>query len=323
MVRTNRRNPFWEGMFFVFLGTFMFSLSLPMTRLASPQFGGWTVGFGRIAIAGIIAIVILFLRREKFPERRHWPSLAFVIMGVIFGFPVLTSLALQSVPANHGAITTGIIPIGTGILGIIRARQKPPLMYWVSCALAVVCVVLFALAEGAGSFQPEDFLLFAAVILAAFGYVEGGRLASHLGGWRVISWGVAISMPVGLALMLLSLNGRTLPEITPQGWIGFAYLCVFSQLVGFFAMYHGLAVGGVARVSSVQLVQPFLTLIWAGLLLGEKIQPLTLLVALLVIGNVAFSQWIWRRELARQNLKLSTIEMLEQSMEHIEGAPGR
>lgn len=319
MLGKNRLSPLWEGILFVFLGTLMFSFSLPMTRLASPQFGGWTVGFGRVVFAGLIGATILFLRREKFPERRHWPSLAFVILGVIIGFPILTSVALQSVPANHGAITTGIIPIGTGILGVIRSRQKPPLMYWVSCALAILCVILFALTEGAGSFQKEDFLLFGAVFLASFGYVEGGRLAAHIGGWRVISWGVAVSMPFAIVLGLLSLNGRTLPPITIQGWLGFAYLCVFSQLIGFFAMYRGLAAGGVAQVSSVQLVQPFLTLVWAGLLLGEQIKPLTLFVALLVIANVAFSQWVWRREMARQNAQIA----LEEVMEHIEAAPGR
>jgi drug/metabolite transporter (DMT)-like permease len=304
MVRANRQNPFWEGMFFVFLGTLIFSFTLPMTRTAAPLFGGWTVGFGRVVIAGAIAAVILLVKREKFPERRHWPAFAVVIAGVIFGFPILTSLALQSVPANHAAISTGIIPIGTGILGIIRARQKPPLMYWVSCALAIACVVLFALAEGAGALQPEDLLLFGAVTLASFGYVEGGRLAAHYGGWRVISWAVAVSMPAAIVLVLLSLNGRTLPAITPEGWISFLYLCVFSQLLGFFAMYRGLAVGGVARVSSIQLVQPFLTIVWAGLLISEEIKPLTMVVAVLVIGNVAFSQWVWRRDAARQRTAL-------------------
>jgi drug/metabolite transporter (DMT)-like permease len=185
--------------------------------------------------------------------------------------------------------------------------------------LAILCVILFALAEGAGSFQPEDFLLFGAVILAAFGYVEGGRLAAHLGGWRVISWAVAVAMPVALILMIVTFNGHSLAAVTLPAWLGFAYLCVFSQLLGFFAMYHGLATGGVARVSSVQLIQPFLTLIWAAVLLSEQIKAQTLVVALLVIVNVAFSQWVWRREMARQKANLPIAEILE----HIEGAPGR
>lgn len=300
------KTPILEGLFFVLIGTVVFSLSLPMTRLAAPQLGGWTVGFGRIVFAGCFAGLLLAIRREKLPPRRLLPNFLIVIMGVIFGFPILTSLALQTVPSNHGAVTTGILPIATAVIGIFRNRQRPPLLFWVSCVIAVLMVILFALSEGAGSFQTEDLLLFGAVILAGFGYAEGGRLAREIGGWRVICWAVTLSAPFAVIPLLLAVNGRDLSVINPQGWLGFIYLCIFSQVLGFFAMYRGLAVGGVARVSFVQLIQPFLTLVWSALLLGETIKPTTALVSILVIGNVAFSQWVWSRERAKESALVET-----------------
>jgi drug/metabolite transporter (DMT)-like permease len=297
-------NALLEGALFVALGTLIFSVTLPATRFASPALGGWTVGFGRLVIAGFVGALILILRREKLPTREQFRKLAVVILGVIFGFPILTSIALERVPANHGAVMTGIIPLVTAVFGIIRDRQRPPILFWVSCGIGVLAVILFAWSEGAGSFTPDDLLLFAAVTLAGFGYVEGGRLAREMRGWRVICWAVAISGPFAIVPLILNIQsnitaGRDYSAIPIQAVMGLLYLSVFSQILGFFAMYHGLAVGGVARVSLVQLVQPFLTLIWAALLLREEIKLTTALVAIMVIVNIGFSQWVWRRAAIR------------------------
>jgi drug/metabolite transporter (DMT)-like permease len=285
----------WTGLVLGALGVLIFSFSLPATRAAAPELGGYTVGLGRAIIAGVLALIVLAARRERFPGLRYVPGLAIVTLGVIIGFPVLTSLALQSVNASHGAIMIGISPAMTAVMAVLRGGERPPLPFWISCGLGVIAILLFALSEGQGQLQAEDLLLLGAVILVALGYAEGGKLSRELGGWRVICWALVLALPFLTVPVWLSVAGRDLTAVSATAWWGFGYVSVFSMFLGFFAWYAGLGLGGIARVSQVQLVQPILTLVWSSALLGEPIKPLTIVAALLVIVSVALTQWVMRR----------------------------
>ena len=290
----------WLGLAFGALGVLIFSFSLPATRAAAPELGGYTVGLGRAIVAAILAIILLVVRRERFPGRQYLPNLAIVSLGVIVGFPVLTSLALQRVNASHGAIIIGIVPAVTAIMAVLRGGERPPLPFWISCALGVVAILLFAFSEGQGQLQFEDMLLLAAVVLVALGYAEGGKLARELGGWRVICWALVISLPFLIIPVLSSVAGRDFSAVSSTAWLGFAYVAVFSMFLGFFAWYAGLGLGGIARVGQVQLLQPILTLVWSTGLLHEAIKPLTIIAAMLVLVSVALTQWVTRQYAKRK-----------------------
>jgi drug/metabolite transporter (DMT)-like permease len=277
------------------LGVLIFSFSLPATRAAAPELGGYTVGLGRAIVAGLLSIILLAVRRERFPGRQYIPSLFIVSLGVIVGFPVLTSLALQRVPASHGAVIIGITPAVTAIMAVLRGGERPPLPFWISCALGLVAILLFTLSEGQGQLQLEDLLLLIAVVLVALGYAEGGKLSRVLGGWRVICWALVISMPFLIIPVVLSVVGRDFSAVSATAWLGFGYVSVFSMFLGFFAWYAGLGLGGIARVGQVQLLQPILTLIWSTGLLHESIKPLTIIAAVLVLVSVALTQWVTRQ----------------------------
>ncbi|MDQ6662372.1 MAG: DMT family transporter [Chloroflexota bacterium] len=289
-----------EGFLMGSIGVLCFSFTLPATRLADPLLGGIVVGLGRALVAAVLALLLLVIRREPLPARRHWLGLVVVAVGVVVGFPLFSSLALQSLPASHGAVVTGLLPATTAVMAVVRAGERPSRLFWVSCLGGVLAVLFFAISQGAGQLQPADLLLLLAVLLGGLGYAEGGRLAREMGGWRVICWALVLMAPFLVLPVVFSFHLHANPA-QPAAWLGFAYVSVVSMFLGFFAWYRGLAVGGVARIGQIQLFQPVLTLLWAALLLGEHITPLTLLASVFVIACAAASQWTRRPRVAQEN----------------------
>jgi len=279
----------WDGVLLGGLGVLCFSLTLPATRAADPAFGGIVVGLGRALVAAALAGLLLAARHEHPPARRHWPGLVIVALGVVVGFPLCSALALQHLPATHGAVVTGLLPAATAVMAVLRADERPPRAFWGGVAVGVAAVLVFAAVQGAGRPQAGDLLLLAAVALGGLGYAEGGRLARELGGWRVICWALLLAAPVLIVPVALALprHGVVIPA---SAWLGFAYVSCVSMFLGFFAWYRGLALGGVARIGQLQLVQPVLTLGWSAALLGERVTLPTVVAALLVIGSAGLSQ---------------------------------
>ena len=268
------------------LGVMTFSLTLPATRVAVADLDPVFVGLGRSIAAAGIALLILLFARARFPARDHWRGLVLVAAGVVVGFPLLTAWAMERVPATHGAILLGVLPLATAAVGALRANERPSFSFWMAGLAGSTLVVAFALITGAGKATLADLALLGAVVAAAVGYAEGGRLARTLGGWQVICWALVLAAPFLIIPVVLSLphQGGSVPV---SAWLAFTYVAVMSQLFGFFIWYHALALGGIARVSQLQLLQPFFTLFAAGFLLSEQITPLTVAFALAVVAVVA------------------------------------
>jgi drug/metabolite transporter (DMT)-like permease len=285
------------GLVFGFLGVFIFSLTLPATRLAVAELDATVVGLGRAVVAAILAALLLKTTKQPLPAQRHLPSLVIIAAGVIVGFPLLSAWAMRFLPASHGAIVLGILPLATALAGALRSSapggisyvERPSPAFWLCSSLGSAVVVLFALVSGGGHFQLADVALLGAVAAAAIGYAEGGRLSRELGGWQVICWALVLSAPFLAVPVTFTLLHQGLHASLPS-WLGFGYISVFSMFLGFFAWYHGLAIGGVARVSQVQLLQPFLTLFASALLLHEQVTLLTVGTALIVVAIVALGR---------------------------------
>lgn len=241
-------------------------------------------------VAAILAALALGLTRQRFPQGMQWFRLAVVAGGIVAGFPLLTTFALTSTSASHGAVVIAILPAATATAAVIRGRERPRLLFWVLTAVGVIAAVVFALVQSGGfgslhwfdSLTWADLLLLGAVIAAAIGYAEGGLLARELGAWQTISWALVVAAPVMILLTVVSLGSGTL-SATPVQWLSFAYLGVVSMFLGFFAWYRGLAIGPMAQVSQIQLVQPVISIAWAGLLLGESMTWTTVIGGLAVI----------------------------------------
>jgi drug/metabolite transporter (DMT)-like permease len=278
-----------KGMLLGLVGVAIFSLTLPFTRLAVAAFEPAFVALGRALVAAALAGAWLWWQRAPLPPRSALLPLAMVAGGCVVGFPWLTSIAMQTLPASHGAVLVGILPLATALFSALRGNEKPSAGFWVTAVAGSALVVGFALRQSGGAFHLADLAMFVAVVLGALGYSEGGRLSQSMGGQQVISWALVLSAPLLLPLVLwLSWSqGAAIAAAGASAWIGFAYVSVFSMFIGFFFWYRGMVLGGVARVGQTQLVQPFLTLLGAAALLGETLEWSTALFALAVIAVVA------------------------------------
>jgi drug/metabolite transporter (DMT)-like permease len=275
----------WWG----FLGVLGFSFSLPATRLAVADLDPVVVGLGRAVVAAALAAALLALRREPLPARADWPRLALVAVGVVFGFPIFSSLALRDLSSAHASVIVGMLPAATAVMAALRGGERPSLAFWGASAAGLAAVLAFAATQGAGGVAPADLYVLAAVALAALGYAEGGALSRRLGGPQVICWALVLSAPILVPVVALRI-GATGLHAGADAWLGFAYVSLISMFLAFFAWYRGLALGGIARIGQIQLAQPVLTLCWAALLLGEQVTLATVVAALAVLASVVATQ---------------------------------
>ena len=277
-----------RGLWLGLLGVAIFAMTLPMTRLAvgpadAPQLPPLFVTAGRAALAALLSIAFLRLTGASRPPRRLWPALGLCAAGTVIGFPLFLALALRRVDAMHAAVVTGLLPLATAAIAARVLRQRPSPGFWACALLGSALVLAFAARAGGGSLQPADGLLLLAVLCAAAGYVAGASVSRELSAEQVICWVLVLSLPLTAPLTLLSWPAR---PASAAAWGGFAYVALFSMWLGFFAWYRGLALGGTVRVSQVQLLQPFLALLFAVPILGERLEPQTLVFSLAVIATV-------------------------------------
>ena len=292
-----------RGMALGLLGVFIFALTLPMTRLAvggpdAPQLSGLFVALGRAAVAGVLSALWLVATRAPAPRRGDWLPLALTAAGVVFGFPLLTSIAMRHVQAVHASVIVGLLPLATAAMGALLQRERPSKGFWWCAMAGAALVATFAVLRSGSaglSLHPADLLLLGAVLLAAVGYGFGGRLAQRMRGEHVICWALVLASPVTLPAAWWT---QPHAEASIASWWAFGYVSLFSMWLGFFAWYRGLALGGVVRVSQMQLVQPFLSMLFAAPLLRESLDAVTVGFGLAVIATVFIGRKMPVRRLA-------------------------
>lgn len=276
------------GLVLGFIGMAIFGGTLPATRIAVAAIDPLAVTALRTAIAGIASLSLLILLRRKFPPRRLWFQLGVTSLCVSVLFPFLMALAVTTVDASHGGVVMGALPIATAFVAVLITHERPQPLFWIASLAGAALVVAFALRQGGGSLSSGDLLLFAAVAASAIGYAFSGRLTVEMPGWEVISWAVVVALPVSLPAAVFLLPSHT-DEIALRPWLALLYVALFSQWIGFFAWNAGMAIGGIARVSQMQLLQPFVTFALAALFNGETITPQIVLFAAGVVATVAIS----------------------------------
>jgi drug/metabolite transporter (DMT)-like permease len=276
------------GLLLGFVGMAIFGGTLPATRIAVSAIDPIAVTALRTAIAGLCSLALLIVLRRPLPPRRLWFQLVIAMLCVSILFPFLMALAVQTVDASHGGVVMGALPIATALVAVLITHERPKPMFWIASVAGATLVVAFALRQGGGTLSAGDLLLFAAVAVSAIGYTFSGRLTAEMPGWEVISWVLVIALPISLPIAAITMPAD-LGAIALKPWLALLYLAVFSQWIGFFAWNAGMAIGGIARVSQVQLLQPFVTFALAALFNGETITPQILLFAAAVVATVAIS----------------------------------
>ena len=279
----------WSGL----VGMLIFSGSLPATRLALRDFDPLFLTFARASMAGLLALAIVLLCKERIPTRSQWLSLIVVAVGVVVGFPLLTALALQHVTSAHSVVFVGLLPLATAVFGVLRGGERPRAAFWVFSLIGSALVAAFALGDAGSASLKGDSLMLLAIVLCGLGYAEGGKLSRSLGGWQVISWALILSLPF-MAVAMLRWWPAQLGAVSVAGWLSLGYVALFSMFLGFVFWYRGLALGGIAAVGQLQLLQPFFGLALAAWLLHEPVSGamigVTLVVVLCVAGAKKFSK---------------------------------
>ena len=276
------------GLLLGFVGMAIFGGTLPATRIAVSAIDPMALTALRTAIAGLCSLALLIVLRRPLPPRRLWLQLATTMLCVSILFPFLMALAVQTVDASHGGVVLGILPIATALVAVVITHERPRPLFWIASVAGAALVIAFALRQGGGALSAGDLLLFAAVAVSAVGYAFSGRLTAEMPGWEVISWVLVMALPVSLPAAALTMPAD-LTHIALKPWLALFYVAVFSQWIGFFAWNAGMAIGGIARVSQVQLLQPFVTFTLAAWFNNETITLQTVLFAAAVVATVAIS----------------------------------
>ncbi|VAW89575.1 Permease of the drug/metabolite transporter (DMT) superfamily [hydrothermal vent metagenome] len=286
-----------KGILLGLMGVSAFGLTLPATRVVVPHLDPIFIGLGRAVLAAVFAAIFLLWFRQKIPTKKQMYQLSVVALGVVVGFPVFSSWAMQYVSASHGGVVLGILPLATALVGVLIGSERPSFYFWLVSVIGSGFVILYALSQGSGGVQVADIALLGAIFSAAIGYAVGARLSKELGGWQVICWALVLAFPF-ILFPAISYAPESLSGVSVMEYASFLYLALVSQLFGFFVWYKGLALGGIARVSQIQLLQPFITLFASVLFLGEVIDIETMVFVLLVVGSV----WLGKRMPIREKV---------------------
>jgi drug/metabolite transporter (DMT)-like permease len=271
-------------MWFGFIGVLIFSLTLPATRFAVVGLEPSWLAIARAVLAALIAAGVLFATGQKPPNRQQVKYLLAVILGVVFGFPLFTD-------ASHGAVVLGLLPMATAIVSAKVNHERLSKTFWICATAGAIIVLTYAISQGKGSLGWGDLCLILAVALASIGYAFGGKLSQTLGGWQTIAWALVLALPLTVPPLIYLSSGFDFSAVKPSAWLGFLYVSLFSQLIGFFFWYGGMAKAGVGRVSQIQLLQLFMTLIFSALINRETVSILTWTVAVVVVALV----WLIKR----------------------------
>lgn len=278
-----------KGMLIGFVGILVFSLTLPVSKIAVVSFNPYFIAFGRASLAGLVALAYLMYRQAPLPSKTDLAKCAVIALGVVFGFPIFTTVAMKEGSSSHGAVILGMMPLATTVIGVIRFKERPSIGFWLVSLLGAALVMIYALLKSAGSFTYIDGLLVLGGICACVGYVEGAELSRKMNPRTVISWALVISLPINFVATYFTFSSAYW-DANAIAWTSFVYLSLFPMYLGFFFWYEGLAIGGVARVSQVQLIQPFCTLLASSFFLGEHITLMNMLFAFLVVSTVILSR---------------------------------
>lgn len=277
-----------KGMLLGFIGVLMFSLTLPFTRIAVAELSPYFVTFGRSSLGGICALLLFAFTKPKLPTKNQLIRLSVMALGVVYGFPLFVSLAMKTLPSAHGGIVLGVLPLATAVVGALRFNERPSLAFWITAVMGSLLVITYASLNGSGGLSSEDWLLFVAIASASIGYSEG-KLSEEMSSVEVISWALVLTLPINIFLTYQYIDFE-ISAVSTSAIISFVYVGLISMYIAFFFWYRGIALGGVARVGQVQLLQPFLTLVGAYFLLEEQITAMNIGFALCVLAVVVLGK---------------------------------
>ena len=258
-------------MLFGIIGMCLFAGTLPATRVALSEFEPVFLTAVRATIAGTTGLLVLLATRRSIPPPADRLGLIAGALCSVLAFPLLAAFALETIPAGHGGVVQGILPLATAVAAAIFAHERPSLGFWLASLVGAAIVIAFVFRRNAdGAPSVGDILLIGTVVAGALGYTFAGRLAARMPGWEVISWQVVILLPVA-ALTTFFLWPMDSSAVSTASLAGLGYVAFISQYAAFVVFNAAMAIGGIARVGQIMLLQPFVIVALALIVNGEPI----------------------------------------------------
>jgi drug/metabolite transporter (DMT)-like permease len=287
------KNQDLQAYFLGLISVAAFAMTLPAAKILAGDLSALQVGFFRSVLAAFAAIPFLLIGRAKRPNRSQIKRMLLTSTGIVYGFPILTALGMQYVPVSHGGVVLAALPLSTAIFGTLITGTRPSKMFWAVSSLGFLVVMAYTVIKSdVSDIYIGDLALLGAVLLAGFGYAQGGALSKELPGWQVMCWTLVISLPVLLPVSLWLYDSQTIATLPGQGVAALLFLALINSLLGFFSWNRALALGGIQRISQLQLLQPFFTFAFSIFLMGELWNWLTPAVCAIVIVLVWLSKRI-------------------------------
>ena len=273
-----------KGIWLGLVGVVIFSMTLPATKIAVPDFGAIPLSFYRATLAGITALIYVLAKKISLPQKIDLPTLGMISILISFVFPISIAIAMQDLPSSHGGIVLGISPLLTALFATLRFGERPSRGFWITAIIGSTLVIAFSIKESGGALQLSDLALLLAAVSASYGYAVAGNLSQKMGGIAVISWVAIISLVPSLPIAIYyvmhsSATAMPIMSASLAAWVALFFVSIFSAYIGNVFWYTGLSIGGISHVGQVQLLQPFCTLALSSLLVFE---PLT-------ISNIFFA----------------------------------
>lgn len=292
----NKLSETFSGYLFAVTAVVGFGATFIAVTLGSESFSPIVMSFGRVVPGAIAAIIALRLMRQPLlPPRAAFPAIFGVTAGIVLGFPFLSTLALQTIPAADAGVIGALTPLITATISVFIGYKKPRPLFWMAAGLGTVAAAVLAYLRGGSEFGGGAFwgylALVGAMLLASIGHISGNRLAGKFNSFHVLCWAVMISIPIQLPGVLIDLSVNPITEWpTASAWVGFLYASLFSIIIGNYMMNHGLFKIGLVRGSQLQLIQPVVTMILSIVVLHRAVSPLTWIAAAVILASVAWSQ---------------------------------
>ncbi len=230
-----------KGFIYGFVGILIFSITPVATKIAlgpnNSQLSAEFITFGRSTLAGFLSLLYLFIFKKKIPHRKDLLNFSIITLCLSVVFPLWLSFGLVYSTSIHAGVILAFLPLATAIFASFYFKQKASKSFWSCAFFGSIIVIIYILVHNKNSnttfeISHYDILFCIAVIAAALGYNFGAKLTKVMAAPEVISWALVLAMPFHFGLAIYYFPKI---EIDIISWLGFLYVAIFSQWIGFFA----------------------------------------------------------------------------------------
>ena len=260
-----------------------------VTRVSAAELDPVLIGLLRSALPlPLIAVLIVVFRLRLPMTPAAVGAILITAASAFIAFPILFTIGQARTSAAHGGLLFATLPVLTGVLAAVVARTRPGRLWIVGAAVAFAgeyWLVTSDTARAAGTDRMAtltgDLTIFAAILLASFGHVAGGRLAQSAGPLVVTVWSAGAAALITAPFAVVAAADVAWAEISPAALAGPFYLAFLASVACYVLWYWAMRVAGITRVATAQFAQPLVTILLAAAILGE-----TVTVPLLAAGAV-------------------------------------